>query len=269
VKGLEKITNVRLAEILSQEDVVATDKISDALFMHDQTGEPFTDIIISAGYVAEWDLARIVAEHFQLPFLLASTYQISRDALKLVPEDLLFQHNFLPLDVFDGLLTLTMPVLLSAETLDDIQKRTQMDVFPCVGLASENKKVLSELFPNRKPAPAKTAGSQAGRNITGGAWQSLFDVADERVKKDIGSGKDPSDPATRRDQGPGKRKADAQGPPDAKDPGAGKPPPEGGIQQTPGRPGGKSVDEPKSPAGTDLFDLADELVKKDLGKKKH
>jgi hypothetical protein len=196
--------------------------------------------------------------------------------------------------VFDGLLTLTMPVLLSAETLDEIQKRTQMEVFPCVGLASENKKVLSELFPNRKAAPPKVAKTVApGRNVSG-AWQSLFDVADERVKKDIGSG---AGEASAR-QNPARRKSDAPGPldvldeppkdqvraknpeedaaakkgaqqPARKDGGTAKPVADGGLQQTPGRPasGKPGEQKPKAPSGTNIFDIADDLVKKDLGKK--
>jgi hypothetical protein len=61
---------------------ISSEVITDALYAQDKHGEPFVQILISGGHITEWDLAKIVTEHFNLPFLMASNYQISDDAKK-------------------------------------------------------------------------------------------------------------------------------------------------------------------------------------------
>src|SRR5690606_9858506 len=77
VKGIEKVTSVRLAEILSERSVVPSEVITDALYAQDRHGEPFVQVLVGGGHITEWDLAKIVTEHFSLPFLMAGNYQIA------------------------------------------------------------------------------------------------------------------------------------------------------------------------------------------------
>jgi hypothetical protein len=140
VKGLDKLSNLRVAEVLSQHDIVASEKVTDALYHEDRSGLPFVDVLIESGYITEWELAKQIAEHFNLPFLLASSYQVSKDSLKAVPEEMMLEHNFLPLDVFSDILTISMPVMLQYETLQAIAEKTKLLVYPCVGLISENRR---------------------------------------------------------------------------------------------------------------------------------
>ena len=71
---------MRLAEVLTQKGIVPVESITDALYVQDRRGESFVDVMIDSGHIAEWDLARVVVESFQLPFLLAGSYQISDEA---------------------------------------------------------------------------------------------------------------------------------------------------------------------------------------------
>ena len=190
MKGLEKITSIALAEVLSHNEILATEKITDALYTQDRSGTPFVQVILESGFITEWDLAKTVCEHFNLPFVLASSFQIPKESIKVIPEDLMFSHFFVPLDVIDGILTLSMPVLLSQEVLEEIQRATKLEVFPCVGLVSENKKVLNDLFPGRAPAAPVAKKKSINTNAGGGSdgWQSLFEQGDQAVKKDLGPG---------------------------------------------------------------------------------
>ena len=78
VKGIEKITSVRLAEILTERGVVSSEVITDALYAQDKDREPFAQVLINGGHITEWDLAKIVTENFNLPFLMAANTRSSR-----------------------------------------------------------------------------------------------------------------------------------------------------------------------------------------------
>jgi len=57
VKGLEKLTAIRLAEVLTQKGAMATEAITDALYTQDKHGDPFVQLLIGGGHITEWDLA--------------------------------------------------------------------------------------------------------------------------------------------------------------------------------------------------------------------
>ena len=191
VKGIEKITSVRLAEILTERDVVSSEVITDALYSQDKNGEPFVQVLVNGGHITEWDLAKIVTENFNLPFLMASTYSISEEAKERFPKETLFKYSMVPLDTFGDIVTVAMPVMLSSEDISKIQKEHHCDLFLYVGLITENQKVLTDLYKDypqwlkkdqqrrveeatkRKSAPKKEAGD----------WMSIFDAGDEAIQQ--------------------------------------------------------------------------------------
>lgn len=203
MKGIEKITSVRLAEILTERGAVSNEVITDALYSQDRLGEPFVQALVAGGHITEWDLAKVVTEHFNLPFLMAGNYSISEDAKKRLPKDLLFKNTLVPLDVFGDIVCVAMPVMLAFDELQRIQKEHSCELFPYVGLISENKKVLSDQFKDykewldldahrreeeaKKRAAAAPAGGGAGKGPDAD-WMSIFDagdaaIAESRTKK--------------------------------------------------------------------------------------
>lgn len=186
---------MRLAEVLTQKGVVAAEVITDALYIQDKEGEPFVDILVEAGHIAEWDLARVVVENFQLPFILAGNYDISQETRARIEDIDFFQHMLVPMGLFGDILTVSMPVLVTADVLMGLQKKYDVEIFPYVGLISENKKVLSDEFADfkawqksaaeereRRAAAAKRAANAPGA----GEWADLFDEADQAVQSSIG-----------------------------------------------------------------------------------
>ena len=190
VKGIEKITSVRLAEILSERGVVPSEVITDALYAQDRHGEPFVQVLVSGGHITEWDLAKLVTEHFSLPFLMAGNYQISDAAKARLPKEVLFQHTLVPLDVFDDIVCVAMPVMLTFDELARIQKDHKCDLFPYVGLVSENKKVLTDLYKDypqwieqeqqKREADAKKRTSGSAKKSD---WMSIFDAGDMAIQE--------------------------------------------------------------------------------------
>jgi hypothetical protein len=190
VKGIEKITSVRLAEILTERSVVSSEVITDALYAQDRHGEPFVQVLVSGGHITEWDLAKIVTENFNLPFLMAGNYQIGDEAKKRLPKEVLFRHTMVPLDLFGDILCVAMPVLLSFEEINRIQKEHGCDLFPYVGLISENKKVLGDLhkdYPewlelenHRREEAAKRRALNPSK--AGTDWMSIFDAGDAAIQ---------------------------------------------------------------------------------------
>lgn len=189
VKGIEKITSVRLAEILTERGVVPSEVVTDALYSQDKHSEPFVQTLVSGGHITEWDLAKIVTECFNLPFLMAGNYQISDEAKNRLPKEVLFKHTIVPLDVFGDIVCVAMPVMTTFEEFARIQKEHDCDLFPYVGLVSENKKVLTEIhkdYPQWVEQEQKRREDEAKKRSTAPAksddWMSIFDAGEQAIK---------------------------------------------------------------------------------------
>ena len=202
MKGVEKLTAVRLAEILTERNAVSSEVITDALYASDTQGESFVDTIVGGGHITDWELAELVTEHFNLPFMMAGNYSIPDDAKSRLPKELLFQHTMVPLDMFGDIVCVAMPVMLPFELIQRIQREHQCELFPYVGLITENKKVLGELFKDYKEweqseskrreaaATKRAAKAAAGGGSGGGAslgtdWMSIFDAGDAAITSSV------------------------------------------------------------------------------------
>jgi hypothetical protein len=193
VKGLEKLTCVRLAEVISQKNTISSEVITEALYAQDKHGDAFVQTLVTGGHITEWDLAKLVAENFQLPFLMASSYAISEEAKKRVPETMLFENLIVPIDVFDDVLCVAMPILSTYDQLNKLQRDLKCEIFPYVGLISENKKVLASLFPSFKTwfeqdqkRRENAATKRANTKEKGGDWMSIFDAGDAAIQDNLG-----------------------------------------------------------------------------------
>lgn len=192
VKGIEKITSVRLAEILTERNVVTSEIITDALYAQDKHGEPFVQVLVGGGHITEWDLAKIVTENFNLPFLMAGNYQITDEAKNRLPKETLFKYTIVPLDVFGDIVCVAMPVMLSFEDIARIQKEHDCDLFPYVGLITENRKVLGEMHKDylqwieqenrRREQDAKKRAARPSSSEPSD-WMSIFDAGDQAIRE--------------------------------------------------------------------------------------
>jgi len=194
VKGLEKLTPIRLAEVLTQKGLVATEAITDALYAQEKQGDSFCQVLVNGGHITEWDLTKVVTETFQLPFLMPSTYDIE-DAVKTrIPKLVLFKELIVPLDSYDSVFTVVMPILTPFDTIVRLQREHKIEIYPYVGLFTENRTVLAQLFEDfpawikEEELRRERAASVAGANQEAAdpvAWTDIFDAGDQAIKKGL------------------------------------------------------------------------------------
>lgn len=211
MKGVEKLTATRLAELLIERGLVATEVLNDALQACENSGDALSDTLVVGGHITDWDLAKLVTEHFNLPYLLAGSYSITEESKTRFPKELLFEHTIVPLDIFGDIVCVAMPIMLTFEQMQKIQKDHSCELFPYVGLISENKRVLGEMFKDykewqdaeakrreeaaaKRKAKATAAASSTGpaSTVLGSDWMSIFDAGDAAIASGV---KKPAPPA--------------------------------------------------------------------------
>jgi len=152
VRGARKtlVRERKLGEVLLEERQITDDQLSSALEEQAATGGILSEILVSSGFVTEWDLAKCLVTRLQLPFIYTTQYDIPREAIDLLPHTFLHQHRLVPLDVFGTVFAIASAGNISQEILGEIELSTGHEVSLYIALASDIQETLREKFPLEK-----------------------------------------------------------------------------------------------------------------------
>ena len=169
LKYSQRLDYARLAETLLERGLVAPEPVRELLQLSREGGMGFCEALVTSSLVADWELARLISETFQLPFLPIELVVPNPEAQEGIDKDFFIQHNLVPVDVFGQILTVAMPGLVPAEILAQVSAHTDFEVLPLVGSVESNRRWVSDNLEARV-VPEREGG-----------WGSIFDEADAEV----------------------------------------------------------------------------------------
>lgn len=135
----------QLGQILVDEGVLTAEALSEALAYQESSEGRIGQVVIDHGIASETEVMRCLAIQFGRPFVHPRTEEVSRDVLDLLPAELLQEHNFLPLEVADKVLTVATDDPANVFLFDEIRRLSGLNVRTVVACCSEIKQVLEEL----------------------------------------------------------------------------------------------------------------------------
>jgi len=121
---------MRIGEALLSEGLIKPDQLTVAIEEQQKTQERLGDIIIKMGFVHSEQMARFIADHFNLPFVdLKTVYKsIESAVIRLVPEELAHRFSILPISLSVDTLTIAMFDPLDVIAEDTIRIKTGMKI---------------------------------------------------------------------------------------------------------------------------------------------
>ena len=173
----------RLADHLTDKGLVDRPTVQHVLQQCSSTGALMPEILVSDGLVSDWEVARLCAELFHLPYLPLECYPPNPEAKAGLDPDYLRQYGLVPLERFGELLTVAMPGVVPTAVLDGLVADTSLQVIPVIGSVKSNRAWLDEHLP--QPNGTSLEAFSAALPEDDSAWANLFDVADEEIKFDL------------------------------------------------------------------------------------
>lgn len=169
MKYSQRLDYARLAETLLERGLVAPEPVRELLQLSREGGMGFCEALVTSSLMADWELAQLISETFQLPFLPIELLVPNPVAQEEIDKDFFIKHNLVPVDVFGQILTVAMPGLVPAEVLAQIAVQTDSEVLPLVSSVESNRRWVSDNLEARV-VPEREGG-----------WGSIFDEADAEV----------------------------------------------------------------------------------------
>jgi hypothetical protein len=173
MKGLDKLTYPRLAEALIQTGSVDQALVRQLLQESERSGQALPELLVRHELFSEWELVRLVADHFTLPILYPLQYEIDGNLLKKLGVEMLRRKNLLPLARFGDIVTVVMPVLTPVSELQELEREHKIEIFPFTGPISENSQLLLE---------QGAKGGKKNEPLVDSSWEKLFDEAEATIQ---------------------------------------------------------------------------------------
>lgn len=132
-------------QILLQAGLINNMQLDKALEEQKKTGERIGQCLIRLNFIKEKDMMLALEEQFGISWQKITEQDVQRKAVDLVPENLVFTYEFMPLKDEKGILTIALADPLSYESIDDIKLVIEREL-EFVLATEEEIKILIEKF---------------------------------------------------------------------------------------------------------------------------
>ncbi len=183
VKSKHRLDNERLADALGDLGLADRDALKLVLAQAASSGQVFTEILVRENLVSDWEISRVAAEVFNLPFLPVEVSPPSEKAMEGLDPEYLRMYGLVPLDRFGDLLTVAIPGLVPTHVLAGMGTSEKTCVVPVIGTVQSNRNWLAANLPQVEDVPS--AIPSGGALSIDSGWTEIFDAGDEAVQLNL------------------------------------------------------------------------------------
>jgi hypothetical protein len=171
----------RLGDLLIRYNLITQDQINLALQEQKTTKKRLGAILIDKGIVTEDAINYVLSEQLNLPYIQLTADMVDPAVVPLIPQDILEKYQAVPLLQVDNELTIAMIDPTDQEAISEFVNITGCKILPAIGLSSEIKRVIEEVFGRRKMRHRLgITESFDFENLE--VYQSALDLTDQIIK---------------------------------------------------------------------------------------
>jgi len=133
----------KIEDILYDYGIVSKSILKSALERYKSKGTDIVQYLIAYKHLDEVDFTKCMSEMCRFPYLPLSVYNVSEEAINLIPYNIALRYGLLPIDKIGGVLMVVMFNPLDVEAIEELEKITGCKILPFVDVLSEIRKAIS------------------------------------------------------------------------------------------------------------------------------
>ena len=141
---------MQVGSLLIRDSVISSEQLDEVLGEKERTGRRIGDILVERGWASTAELARALAEQWNLEFVDVLTTEIQPEAVKLLTEPVVRRYRALPIRYLSKNLVL---VAISDPTdilgLDNVKLSLDVNLKFCLADPSDLERSIDEVFSQR------------------------------------------------------------------------------------------------------------------------
>ena len=124
----KRVITKQLGELLIERGVISKEQLEKALALQKEEGGLIGQILVKLGFTTEEEIAQALTAQFGFPYLPLKNYEIGKEVIRLVPENVARQYCLIPVDRIGNALTIAMSNPLNVQAQEDIELITKCKV---------------------------------------------------------------------------------------------------------------------------------------------
>lgn len=121
---IRKIVSKQLGDLLLEKGVLKKEQLEKALKIQKEKGGLLGTILVGLGYAKEEEIAQAITIQYGFPYLPLASYEIDRNLIDIIPENVARQYCLIGIDKIGDTLTIAMANPLNLQAVEDIELMT-------------------------------------------------------------------------------------------------------------------------------------------------
>ncbi|MEN3045152.1 MAG: type IV-A pilus assembly ATPase PilB [Candidatus Hydrothermales bacterium] len=146
---------LKIGELLIKYGLITKEQLEEALKKQKEFGKRLGSTLVELGYITEKQLVEVLAKQLGVPAMDLTDIKIPEEVLKLLPADICYHYEVLPLARKANILFLAMIDPSNIQALENVRFITGLDVEPVIAAESSLRRALERFYPGYKKEIAK------------------------------------------------------------------------------------------------------------------
>jgi type IV pilus assembly protein PilB len=146
----------KLGELLIETGLLATDQLTEALKIQQDTGKRLGEILIEMKFISEEEMAFALAMQLRIPYIDLIDYPIQDEVLESIPREISNKFTCVSIELKNNILNVAMADPLDLNMIKDLQFITGYNIQPSISTPSQIKNILQNHY-----SPEKTLSQVA------------------------------------------------------------------------------------------------------------
>lgn len=138
--------SVRLGELLVSKGLITAKQLEDALQEQKISGNKLGSSLVKLGFISEKNLVSFLSRHYGVPAIDLSEAQIDPEVIKIIPPDVVFKYQVIPIKRIGSTLRVAMSDPSNILAIDDIKFLTSCHVEVFVSTESAIKAAIDKFY---------------------------------------------------------------------------------------------------------------------------
>jgi len=138
--------SLRLGDLLVSKGLLTSRQLEDALQEQKISGNKLGTSLVKLGYISEKNLVSFLSRHYGVPAIDLSEVQIDPEAIKMIPPDVVFKYQVIPIKRVGSTLRVAMGDPSNILAIDDIKFLTSCHVEVFVSTESTIKSAVEKFY---------------------------------------------------------------------------------------------------------------------------
>ena len=141
-----RLITTQLGELLIEKGLINQVQLEKALKLQKEKGGLIGQILVTLGFAKEEEIAQALTVQYGFPYLPLECYDISAEAISLIPQNVAVQYNLVAIDKIGDLLTIAMSNPLNYQAVEDVEVLTKCKVQVFVSTMTDINNAITKYY---------------------------------------------------------------------------------------------------------------------------